>query len=77
MNHKEAQQKANELIKLFKPKYTDLVAHIDIVEGTNDIVISFFWNRISKQMWNDTQSFKCKANRYQTILETEILPFFE
>lgn len=76
MNHKEAKQKTSELIELFKPKYSDLVANVDIIEGTNDIVISFFWNRISVQKWNDAQTFKCNSKDYQTVLENEIIPFF-
>lgn len=77
MNHREATQKAAELVEMLKSKYADIVAHIDVVDGTNDIVISFFWNRKSVEMWNDTQSFRCEAKDYQKLLETEIIPFFK
>ena len=58
MNRNEASKKETELIKLFENRYPDIVTHIDIVEGADEIAISFFWNRISKQRWNDAQTFK-------------------
>ncbi|REG83033.1 hypothetical protein [Winogradskyella sediminis] len=77
MTHKEAEQKANELTKMFKSKYSDIVAHVDLIEGTDEIIISFFWNRISVERWNDAQTFKCKDMDYQKVLEKEIIPFFK
>ncbi len=76
MTRNEANKKETELIKLLEKQYPDIVAHIDIIDGTDEIAISFFWNRISVQRWNDAQTFKGKARDYQMIIETEILPFF-
>ena len=77
MKQQEAEQKTNELIEMLRPKYSDLVAHVDIVDGTDEIVISFFWNRISVEKWNDAKTFKCKAKDYQTVVDTKIIPFFK
>lgn len=77
MKQQEAEQKANELVEMLRPKYSDLVAHVDIVDGTDDIVISFFWNRISAEQWNDAKRFRCKDIDYQTVVDTKIIPFFK
>ncbi len=76
MNYLEAKQKEEELVKLLQLKYPDLTGHIDIIEATNEIVISFFWNRLTIQKWNDAISFKCKNVDYQTTLQNKILPYF-
>ncbi|PIF59813.1 hypothetical protein [Flavobacterium sp. 2] len=76
MNHLEAKQEENELVKLLSTKYPDLIAHIDIFEATDEIVISFFWNRITIEKWNDATSFKCHNKDYQKVLKTEIIPYF-
>lgn len=77
MNRQETEQIASELTERFKSNHPDLTAHVESVEGTNDILISFFWNRISLEKWDDTQSFRCKCGNYQSVLESEIIPFFK
>ena len=47
MTPKEAERKGIKLTKMFKSKHPDIIAHVDLIEGTDEIVISFFWNRIS------------------------------
>ena len=76
MNINDAKIKEAELIQLLKDRYPDIVAHIDPINGTDEIAISFFWNRISAQRWNNAQSFKGKSVDYQKILTNEIIPYF-
>ncbi|TBV26544.1 hypothetical protein DMZ43_05615 [Meridianimaribacter sp. CL38] len=77
MNIEKTEQEALKLQEHLNTKYPDLVAHIDTVEGTDDIVISFFWNRISTVKWNDAKTFKCKSSDFHKVVNSEILPFFE
>lgn len=77
MTHQEAEQIAKELTELFKPKYSDLVAHVDLVNGTDKINISFFWDRISKENWKEAKTFRLKTKDYHKTLENEIIPFFK
>ncbi len=72
MNQQEADKKTEELIALLKPKYNDVSAHIDLVPGTDEINISIFWNRKSRDMYREAKSYRCKANDYETILNEEI-----
>lgn len=76
MNHLEAEQEEKELAKLLNTKHPDLIVHIDVFEATDEIVISFFWNRITMERWNDATSFKCQSKDYQKVLKTEIIPHF-
>jgi adenylate cyclase len=75
-----SEQKENiekELTSLLKSKHSDLRAHVDEFDSNGTIIISFFWDRISKQNWNNAKKFKCHINDYPKIIETEILPFFK
>jgi hypothetical protein len=51
MTKQEATQIENQLTEMFKIKHPDIKTHIDSFEGTDKIVITFFWNRISQQQW--------------------------
>ena len=76
MTPKEAERKGIKLTKMFKSKHPDIIAHVDLIEGTDEIVISFFWNRISVEKWSDAQTFRCKGIDYLNVLKMEIIPFF-
>ncbi len=76
MTNQEAKQKEKQLTELFKSKYPDIISHVDLINETEEINISFFWNRISKERWNDAKTYRIKAVDYQKVLETEIIPFF-
>ena len=76
MTNQEAKQIENHLTEMFKIKHPDIKVHIDLIEGTDKIVITFFWNRISQQNWEDSQSFRMKYQNYESIITSEIIPFF-
>jgi hypothetical protein len=77
MTEQEAEQLQNKLTKQFQSKHADLVVHVDLVNGTNKINISFFWDRISLGKWNEAKTFRFDAKDYQKVLETDIIPFFQ
>lgn len=66
----------NQLTEMFKSKHSDIKTHIDFVNGTDKIIISFFWNRISQEKWDGCKTFRMKTQDYESILATEIIPFF-
>ncbi|EMQ93774.1 hypothetical protein D778_01535 [Xanthomarina gelatinilytica] len=66
-----------ELTNLLKSKHSDIKSHVDEFDKKGTIIISFFWDRISKENWNNAKKFKCHINDYPKILETEILPYFK
>ena len=76
MTEQEAKQTEMQLTEMFKAKFFDIKCHIDIVGETDKINISFFWNRISIEKWNDSKNFRIKDTDFQHILENEIIPFF-
>ncbi len=76
MTKQEATQIENQLTEMFKIKHPDIKTHIDTIEGTDKIVITFFWNRISQQNWEDSKSFRVKYQNFESILTSEIIPFF-
>jgi hypothetical protein len=76
MTQQEAKQRENELNELLNPKYSDLVSHVDLINGTDKINIAFFWNKISSQKWKECKTYRINANDFQNILETQIIPFF-
>lgn len=76
MTKQEAIQIETQLTEMFKTKHQDIKTHIDFIEGTDKIVISFFWNRISQQKWDEFKSFRMESLNYESILTTEIIPFF-
>ena len=76
MTKQEATQIENQLTEMFKIKHPDIKTHIDTIEGTDKIEITFFWNRISQQKWDDSKSFRMESLNYEKILTSEIIPFF-
>nr|WP_321231288.1 hypothetical protein [uncultured Psychroserpens sp.] len=73
MTQKEAEQKTIELIKLLKPKYDDVSAHIDLVKGTDKINVSLFWNRKSVDFYNESKSYRIKSSDYDKLLNEDIM----
>nr|BFF36769.1 hypothetical protein BACT7_16310 [Tenacibaculum mesophilum] len=72
MTQQEAKNNELELIELLKPKYKDIKVHIDLVTGTDKINISLFWNRKSRDFYNDSKSYRIKSSEYQDLLRKEI-----
>ncbi|TYP73663.1 hypothetical protein [Aquimarina intermedia] len=60
MTRQQADLNENELIELVSKKYLDLISHIDLIKGIDEISISFFWYRISKDKWNNAKSFRMR-----------------
>lgn len=77
MTRNDANRKETELKDLLKNQYPDISPHIDVIDGTEEIAISFFWNRLSAESWNDAQIFRGKSGDYEKILLTEVVPFFQ
>jgi hypothetical protein len=73
MTEVEAEQKKKELINLLKPKYKDISAHVDLVTGTDKINISLFWNRKSRDHYDDSRTFRIISTDYDRILNEEIM----
>lgn len=76
MTKQDAKQIENQLTEMFKLKHPDIITHVDNIEGTDKIVITFFWNRISQQNFKDSKSFKMNYKNYKRILASEIITFF-
>lgn len=76
MTKQEAIQIETQLTEMFKTKHPDIKTHIDFIDGTDKIVISFFWNRLSQQKWDNAKSFRMESLNYESILTSEIIPFF-
>lgn len=76
MTKEQVLQIENQLTERFKTKHSDIKIHIDFVTGTDEIIISFFWNRISQEKWNEYKSFRIKSINYESTLISEIIPFF-
>lgn len=72
MTEQEAKNNELELIELLKPKYKDVKAHIDLVAGTDKINVSLFWNRKSRDLYNDSKSYRIESSEYQDLLTKEI-----
>ena len=73
MTEAEAEQKSIELTNLLKPKYKDISTHVDLVAGTDKINISLFWNRKSRDHYNDTRTFRIESVDYEKVLNEEIM----
>jgi hypothetical protein len=72
MTQQEAEQKSNELTELLKTKYKDIKAHVDLIAGTDNINISLFWNRKSREHYHDSKSFRIESSEYDKLLREEI-----
>lgn len=72
MTEEEAQQRTIEIISLLKPKYNDISAHVDLVGGTTKINISIFWNRKSRDLYNEAKTFRIESSEYDKILNEKI-----
>lgn len=66
----------NQLTEKLKVKFSDIKTHVDFIYGTDKMVISFFWNRISQERWGNYKSFTFNSINYRSILNSEIIPFF-
>jgi glycerol-3-phosphate responsive antiterminator len=73
MTKEETEQKIFELTTLLKPKYKDIIIHIDLISGTNKINISLFWNRKSRDHYNESRTFRIISTDYDKILKQEIM----
>ena len=73
MNRIEAAQKEIELATLLSTKYPDIQAHVDLIAGSDEIIISFFWDQINRDHWAKSKSFRCKSTDYNNILNNEIM----
>ena len=76
MTQQEAKKIEYQLTEMFKIRYPDIKSHVDLIPGTDEINISFFWNGISKEKWNNAKSFRMKSEVYSKRLKMEIIPFF-
>lgn len=77
MTEQQAEKIEIQLTEKLKIKHPDIKTHVDIINGTNEINISFFWNRISVEKWNDAKSFRMNSEEYNNKLTTEIIPYFD
>lgn len=68
MTQEEADIKAEKLKYVLRKKYIDIVAHIDLIPGTDKIKISLFWNRKSEDQWNEAKVYNIKASEYENEL---------
>lgn len=77
MNEIERRQQEIRLVTIFKDKLKDIVAHIDFVEKNNELIISFFWNRLSRDHWKDHMSFKSELENYEKTIQNDIIAYFD
>lgn len=63
----------------FSNKYfpKDLIIDTELYRETEEIRISFFWNKneINSSVWNDSRTFIFKTEEYQEVLENKIKQF--
>lgn len=76
MNEKEIKQLEAELTERFSAKFPDIKTHVDVIKAKDEINISFFWNRKSRDNWNGAKTFRFKTSDYDKVLVGEIIPFF-
>ena len=74
MNQNQLKNIEEEIKKILIQKYPDIQIHVDQINGTDQISIALFWNRISAERWNDAESFRCKLGDYQRTIDNEIRP---
>ncbi|HNP69284.1 MAG TPA: hypothetical protein PKH16_15365 [Aequorivita sp.] len=73
MTQEEADIRAEKLKNILRKKHIDLIAHIDLIPGTEKIKVSLFWNRKSKDQWNEAKVYNIKASEYENELHNRIL----
>ncbi len=73
MTEAEAEQKKIELTNILKHKYNDISTHVDLITGTDKINISLFWNRKSRDHYNNSKIYTIKSTVYDKLLNEEIM----
>jgi hypothetical protein len=68
-------QLENYLNEILRPKFNDIVVHLDVREETSTLVC--FWNKLNAVFYDNCHTFKFSTNNFNTTLENEIKPYFD